>query len=58
MLFLPGMEAPKVERFPMPDFDTCLTNVAAAGEMLKKHEGDQFKYLVACEVIGNKADPA
>lgn len=58
VLVLPGMAEPFVSRETMPSFEDCLARVEAAGEALKAHEGEQFKFAVACEVTGNKADPA
>ena len=42
----------------MDSFEDCLAKVKEAGDGLKAHEGEQYRYLVACEVTGNKADPA
>jgi len=58
MLVLPGMSEPKVLRKPMASFEECQSRLKEAGELLKAHEGEQYKFMVGCEATGNKADPA
>jgi hypothetical protein len=56
-LMLPGMSEPLISRQPMDSFEACLAKVKEAGEALKLHDGEQYRYLAGCEVTGNKADP-
>lgn len=58
VLVLPGMAEPFVSRETVASFEDCLARVAEAGAALAAHEGEQFKFAVACEVTGAKADPA
>lgn len=58
LLMVPGMSEPRIFRTPMASYEECLAKVKEAGEALKAHEGEQYKYMVGCEVTGNKADPA
>lgn len=58
VLLLPGMQEPLVTRRPMASFEECLAKVQEAGELLKAHEGEAYRYLAGCEVTGSKADPA
>lgn len=58
MLLLPGMEKPVINRIPMESFEACQAKVAEAGEGLKLHAGETYKYMVAREVTSTKSDPA
>jgi hypothetical protein len=58
MLILPGMDEPRMQRFPMASFEACMAKIAEAGEGLKAHDGEAYRYFVGCETTGNKADPA
>jgi hypothetical protein len=58
VLLLPGMDEPRVQRYPMESFEACMAKVQEAGEGLKAHEGEAYRYLVGCEITGTKTDPA
>ena len=59
MLILPGMSEPKVlHGKPLGSFEECMAQVKDAADLIKAHEGEPFKFMVGCEVTGNKADPA
>lgn len=59
MLLLPGMSEPKVlHGKPLDSFEECMAAVKSAGDLIEAHKGEQYKFMVGCEVTGNKADPA
>lgn len=58
ILMLPGMSEPFVSREAMPSYEACMAKVTEAGDALKAHEGEAYRFAVACEVTGQKADPA
>jgi hypothetical protein len=55
MLLVPGMDKPVVERQQMESVEACLTKVAEMLAEPAKHEGEEFKFIVGCEVMGTKA---
>jgi hypothetical protein len=57
-LLLPGMPAQIDTREPMDSLEACQARVAEVLEAVKEHEGEQYKFLVGCELTGKKADPA
>ena len=57
-LLLPGMAAQVDTREPMDSLEACQARVGEALAAAKEHEGEQYKFLVGCELTGLKADPA
>ncbi len=58
MLLLPGMDKPQVQRMPVASYEECLQRIAAVLELVKQHDGQEQKVVVACEITGVKSDPA
>ena len=58
VLTVPGVAQPKILRKPAASFEQCQSWFKEAKDLLEAHEGEQFKFTLACEVTGNKADPA
>lgn len=58
MLLLPGMQEPKISRQPMASYQDCLSKVAEVEDGLIKHNGEEYKYFVGCEVTSEKSNPA
>lgn len=57
LLLVPGMSEPMVDRMPMESPQACFAKAAEMMEGLKKHEGEAFKALIACEVVSAKSNP-
>lgn len=58
ILLLPGMPEQVVTAEPFETLEACMARVQEAAVSAKEHEGEQYKFLVGCQLSGNKADPA
>lgn len=58
MLLLPGMDKPQVQRVPVASYEDCLKHIEQALALVKSHDGQEQKVVVACEITGVKSDPA